>query len=411
MIIQPSKITNFDGRCRIAAMVELETPGRVFTATGTAQQELWIDWPADYFVPDKPDGGPFALICLSVAMSLKERLVIGDPICQSLLINILEAMEIYKTDFPDICDVIQLETVTYHRPKSETQRVGSFYSGGVDSLYNIAEHKRLQKQYGILSVTDLWLIQGMDIKLSDDALWHQTKSLLSDPEAWSEGMCYVDIRTNARDIHDKFAPWEQLGFGPILGGIAKCFSPIVGTALIGSYAKYTDIIPHASSPLVDPMWSCGRQTVRHFSCRASRIEKIETIAGYAPELLQNLRVCYLNPEGAYNCGRCEKCLRTQMQLMLCNCLDECKMFDQPLTPQSLQKLQLPWQKKNHYTWDFWRDIQRACQLAGHDDFDRILSKQLRRNKFSRLRKRIKAAVRSLRKSTKAAVRSALRRAR
>lgn len=393
MIIHPASTEIIDGRCRIGAIIELETPGVFFSETGLSTQELWIDWPAEYFVPEFCDGGPFVLICLTVAMCLNERILSKNKISQSLLINILEAMEIYKNDFPDLCDIVSIQLQTHQKARSASKRVGSFYSGGVDSLYNIAEHLRLNDQYGVASVSDLWLVQGMDIKLGDDALWSKTKTLLQTQLVGDDQLRYIDIRTNARVIHDNFVGWEELGFSVILGGIAKCFAAAVPTALIGSYGKYKDILPHSSSPLVDPMWSCDQQNVRHFSCRANRMEKIKTVAKFSPKLLMNLRVCYLNPEGAYNCGECEKCLRTQMQLMLCDSLSKCNTFDTVLTPASLRNLTLPWPKKNQYTWDFWRDILEACNCSGRRDFSKEIKRQLFRNRVRMIRKRTKNALR------------------
>ncbi len=395
MLIHTVTTTISDGRCRIAANVELETTGLKFSASGTSEHELWIDWPVEYFVPDAQDGAPFVLICLSVAMCLGERLASRDPIPQSLLLNILEAMAIYNTDFPDSSHVVELNMDTF-RPTGPTDgRIGSFYSGGVDSLFNIAELLRLKKQFGVDPVTDLWLIQGMDIKLSDEKLWSEVKRNLMAPFADDKLTRCVDIRTNAREIHDRFVGWEEMGFSAILGGISKCFAPIVGTALIGSYANYRNIVPHSSSPLVDPMWSCDRQLVRHFSCRVDRIEKLQTISIEIPQLLENLRVCYLNTDGAYNCGKCEKCLRTQMQLLLCGSLEKCDRFDEPISIQALRHLRLPWRNKNRYTWDFWNDIRQSCRQAGLDDYYHAIGRQLFRNKVRRTLKRSGAVVLSV----------------
>ena len=46
------------------------------------------------------------------------------------------------------------------RPRNSETRIGSFYSGGVDSMYNIAEHRRLNQEFGVPLVSDLWLVQG-----------------------------------------------------------------------------------------------------------------------------------------------------------------------------------------------------------------------------------------------------------
>lgn len=285
MIIHSIETSNENGRSRIGAMIEIETPGRTFPKTGTRTQELWIDWPESYFVPGNDRGDAFALICLTLAMCLRERLEVRNGVSQSLIVNVLEAMAIYQHYFPGYCEAVDLKVKGEVRPRSAATRVGSFYSGGVDSLYNIAESFRLNREFGTLPVTDLWLIQGMDISLEQTELWEKTKSSIFDLLRPEDNLRHADIRTNARDLHYKIVDWEKLGFSVILGGIAKCFAPMVPNALIGSYAKYDDIVPHASSPLVDPMWSCDEQGVRHFSCRVGRQEKIETVAEYAPHLL------------------------------------------------------------------------------------------------------------------------------
>ncbi|MEM8940714.1 MAG: hypothetical protein AAGC91_01075 [Pseudomonadota bacterium] len=388
MIIHPATLSVSDGRCLLAVKVELETAGKIFGSSGSNTETLWIDWPESYFRPEDANADPFMLICLPLAMCLNERLEVVDSVSQSLIVNVLEAMEIYKHYFPHLCEVVKLHVsgrVT--QDTSRSARIGSFYSGGVDSLFNIAESQRLNRHYSIQPVTDLWLVQGMDIKLSDEALWSETKDRLLSPLYASERFRCADIRTNARDLHDQYVGYEVLGFSAILGGISKCFAPLVGTSLIGSYGTYADIIPHASSPLVDPMWSCDRQVVRHFTCRADRIEKIKTIGEHSPELLGGLRVCYKNLGGAYNCGRCEKCQRTQLQLLLCGHLEKSPTFESTLTPESLRGLRLKWHKKNQYTWDFWRDIESACADAGLDDYRSAVRRMLLSNKVGWFRRR------------------------
>ena len=140
------------------------------------------------------------------------------------------------------------------------------------------------------------------------------------------------------------------------------------------------------------MWSCDRQLIRHFSCRVNRLEKLQTILNETPDLLENLRVCYLNPDGALNCGRCEKCLRTQLQLLICNSLDRCARFDERLSVLSLRQLKLPWRAKNQYAWDFWYDIRKACREAGLVEYDRAIGRQFLRIGIWRAAKRFGAFV-------------------
>jgi len=375
------------GRFRISATLELDTQGRVFKATGTPVIELWFDWREDYYCPDTVHIDPFVLVCLPLAMSLGEPLKVEGSVSQDLLVNLLEVMAVYKTFFPKTCDVIDVRAQGVARPLIDTTRVGSFFSGGVDSLYNIAEMRRLNKVYGSRSVTDLWLVQGMDIALDQDALWEETKARIFDQVRPEDGLRFVDVRTNARQVHDRYVDWRDLGFSCILGGIAKCFAPIVSSALIGSYARYADLIPHCSSPMVDPLWSWDKQRIRHFSCRVDRQEKIDTVVSETPHLLEGLRVCYKNTKGTYNCGVCEKCMRTQAQLLIGGYQSLVNTFDQPLTAERLERLKLPWRRAFGSTWSFWREVEQGLRQKGEAELSLGLSRALSRNRRVRFLKR------------------------
>lgn len=296
--------------------------------------------------------------------------------------NTLEAMHIYKAYFPDYVDIVPLEVVATNTSASRSPRIASFYSGGVDSLFNISETIHLNHTHKTPNVTDLWLVRGMDISLKNEELWNKVKTQLWRPEYLPSELKIVDVWTNARDLHGKIVGWEQMGFGPILGGISKCFSSEVGQVLIGSYAKYADVGPHSSSPLVDPMWSCDQQTIRHFSCRAGRSEKVLSVCENIPELLNLLRVCWKNEGNSYNCGKCEKCLRTQMQLEIYGYLDKCPNFDEKLSIDNLQRnLAIPWQSKNFYTRTFWLQLERELSSRGEMKYSKIIRKKLLRTKL------------------------------
>lgn len=50
-----------------------------------------------------------------------------------------------------------------------------------------------------------------------------------------------------------------------------------------------------------------------------------------PKARAFLRVCWQNPDNAYNCCRCEKCIRTMLALEALGGLDQCPTFPLPLT--------------------------------------------------------------------------------
>jgi hypothetical protein len=54
---------------------------------------------------------------------------------------------------------------------------------------------------------------------------------------------------------------------------------------------------------------------------------------HEPLALKYLRVCWDNVDGAYNCCRCEKCIRTMSSLDALGVLERTESFPLPLTPK------------------------------------------------------------------------------
>ena len=65
--------------------------------------------------------------------------------------------------------------------------------------------------------------------------------------------------------------------------------------------------------MVDQLWSTESLEIVDDGGRLTRGERIERIAAH-PVVQQTLRVCWENPDGAYNCGRCRKCMMTMISL-------------------------------------------------------------------------------------------------
>jgi len=61
------------------------------------------------------------------------------------------------------------------------------------------------------------------------------------------------------------------------------------------------------------LWSTEGLEIVDDGGRFSRLEKTRRIAHH-PLVRRSLRVCWENPGGAYNCGRCRKCLMTMAAL-------------------------------------------------------------------------------------------------
>ena len=76
----------------------------------------------------------------------------------------------------------------------------------------------------------------------------------------------------------------------------------------------------------------------HDGAGFNRTEKLKILSD-APYVLKNLQFCYIVQQKDDNCGRCEKCLRTRINLLIAG-VDESKYSDTPLTPKLLKSLRI-----------------------------------------------------------------------
>ena len=68
-------------------------------------------------------------------------------------------------------------------------------------------------------------------------------------------------------------------------------------------------------------------------CAYTRTEKVELLCNY-PTALRTLKVCWEGSAKERNCGVCEKCIRTKMNLMTVG-VPNALCFDEPLNPADI----------------------------------------------------------------------------
>ena len=138
----------------------------------------------------------------------------------------------------------------------------------------------------------------------------------------------VPVRTNVRTFHPSF-PWSRdVGFGAGMIATAHAFRARVSAVLLASGGYPGLMPPHASHPDIDPLFSSGALAVTHAQPDLTRLGKVSVIAS-RPEAMSVLEVCLhhdVPASGVVNCGRCEKCVRTQLAFAAIGCLDAAVTF-------------------------------------------------------------------------------------
>jgi hypothetical protein len=212
--------------------------------------------------------------------------------------------------------------VEVRRGRSEpASGVACFFSGGVDSFYTLLKYRD--------EVTHLIFVHGFDIPLAERGLRAQT-SRMAREVARELGKDLIEVETNLRAFSDTLVDWDKY-HGAALASIALLFQHRFRKVLISSNWSYADLFPWGTHPLLDPLWSTELTEIEHDGCETTRPEKVADISAH--ELpMEWLRVCLKNSNGAYNCGRCKKCLLTMVSLRAAGALERCKTLPSYLDP-------------------------------------------------------------------------------
>jgi hypothetical protein len=222
-------------------------------------------------------------------------------------------------------------------PTPAGRGIGAFFGGGVDAWYTALEHAD--------ELTHLVHCQGFD---AFDPASARGSAALRNAEEAADGLGtgLVVIDTNVRAVCARFGT-RSIAWGPGLATVALLLQSELERIAVAASDYYGSLVPWGTHPLLDPLWSTEAIEIDHDGCESRRSEKVVRLA--TCELaLQHLRVCNLQT-AEWNCGRCEKCLRTQATLRLAGALGRCPSFPDTLDVRALSRLPMTHDPNRTYT--------------------------------------------------------------
>ncbi len=262
---------------------------------------------------------PFLAASMLAAMASAGALKISGPVSHRLLQTIPTIQDIFAVWNRRLKRVPLEAEAQGDPPMPRGAGVACFFSGGVDSWYTLLKH--------FDEITHLIYVHGFDVPLDNGPLRARVTTAIRSVAAELDKPL-VEVETDLRTFSDQYVGWEFY-HGPGLASVALLLAPEFRRVYIAATHAYSSLYPLGSHPLLDPLWSTERTEIVHDGCEATRVDKVERIAS-SEIALRTLRVCWENPGGAYNCGRCWKCLRTMVALRIVGTLDRCSSFDRPL---------------------------------------------------------------------------------
>ena len=208
-------------------------------------------------------------------------------------------------------------------------RSASFFSGGVDSFYTYLKHQSDPAEADRIS--SFILVNGFDISRHNTGLWQRTLENI-EAVAAADGVGLTVIRSNIQDLVEPILLWDY-AHGGCLAAVGLFVRAAFGRIYVPSTHSVAEQIPWGSNLALDRHWSTETTTFVHDGTEATRLEKVTGQIARSPLALGHLRVCFENEPGAYNCGRCDKCLRTMMNLYVAGVLEQSGTFPHRIDPR------------------------------------------------------------------------------
>ena len=192
------------------------------------------------------------------------------------------------------------------------------FSGGIDAFATLIRHRH--------EALELTTILGADIELSDSEQWQRClKHIATDP--LSAELPRSTLVSNLRTFYtDKvesdlvYGWWGMVQHGPALLGLQAPLTYILKATRVYIASSYTVPGGWGSTKESDEKLKWGPVSCIHDGDGLTRKAKVEIIVACAQQRGRPipLRVCYSEVKRDGNCGRCEKCYRSLLNIILSN---------------------------------------------------------------------------------------------
>jgi hypothetical protein len=265
-----------------------------------------------------------AALSLLPAMRVGVPLELPEPVSPRLLASMSRIQDIYHAWDQDSFKRVAVRARPRKEQQTQAPGVGCLFSGGGDSFYTLLKHRE--------EITHLIYAEGFDIPPQDEQRRERAISVAT-TVADELGKSLIEVHTNLPPFtYDAGLTW-QFYHGAALATAALLFQDRLGRVLIPATFSYADLFPWGSHPMLDPLWSTEQTTIEHAGCEATRVDKVGYISNY-PVAMRNLRVCTRQLTD-YNCGRCEKCLRTMINLRAAGASNRCETLPELPDPETI----------------------------------------------------------------------------
>ena len=269
-------------------------------------------------------------------------LEIDGPISAAAMRNVQAFQEAWVSMLPDRLNFVEVvpKEVVEDLPVRGRAAVLAF-SGGLDCTFTLLRHAKKLLGHGSYPITHALMVHGLDLQLRRKGIFKNLRQRVA-PLLDELGVKLIVARSNVRNpLPDapgaQVQPYAYSQAAQIAGLLHVLPERQFAYGVIGSTDPYRKLVlPWGSNPATDYLLSNDRFSIVHDGAAFTRPEKAALVAKH-PTALRSLRVCLAQTRG--NCGLCEKCVRTRLNLMVVG-VDNPDCFDQPFHDEMIDTLEV-----------------------------------------------------------------------
>jgi hypothetical protein len=363
------------GQYRVQADVEFETRD--------AREIIYFSVPADQADWIRPEPNAFMVgTALAAMWNGETRLEIDGGVDPQLSSRITLAMRLllhwHKSQLRPV--KIVAPAMEHQAPDTSRSTTALLLSGGVDSL---AALYRNTSQYHLgnpMRVGVAFFVHGLDVGNPNQR---------DRPDVWESGiqklsvLCHamgvelVPVRVNLRNLAKHWRFYSEWQFASLLAAIAHTASSRLHRCIIASdnMLEYSHA-PWGSHPWLNSYFGADFLEITSGEMEQfSRLDKVRFLSRW-PEALDALRVCWETgtvPEGYLNCGRCGKCVRTMLELLVCDKLAQTNAFPlRDVSPDLMASIHIP----SKVEVEYFAELIPALENNGRRDLASIVRRKL-----------------------------------
>lgn len=311
-MISDLRVRETPGVARVEATVTWEDNDR-------EPLNLYVETEQEYKAALRADPNAFLISCLFPAWrSAERRIRIEGALCPALNERVKAPIGMLRRWYPNAfgpSPVIEPGDGFAAKRPVAGQSI-ALLSCGVDSLATLRwNFLNIPRDHPDAIVASLFVSFDRDPTSSFERLEASTAPRASAARAVATeaGTQAIPVRTNMWWLAPDGWFFTEKWHGALFSSIAAFFSGGFRRGCLASSDDPVTVQPYGSHPLIDPFFSSAHFQIEHDLFSMSRLEKVALVADW-PTGIANVRVCQNDNDGGHNCGTCEKCIRTQVQL-------------------------------------------------------------------------------------------------